>query len=364
MIDPVHGACPSGRGSRMWRRARTLTSSTVAVVAMASGASWFVGVSVLHDQVLDRGVYLSALDEAGTYRRLYSDVLTDAAVRALTDRAFEGLAGTGVDRQDAAAVANAALRLALPPAILRESTEALVSDVLSYLRGDRAALEAPVPVLHALGRIHPGAAAFADEVLSAASSLLLDHIEEVESFAQAVADGLADGQIPSMIPLVGGQPFAEDQLVAALEGLTAALVPADVREQVLAAVESREHRHALIVTALDALRTSLQKLSAELAADGDVNIDLIEVLVLASGQDRVALNARAESVRGLVARLPSASRYAGVALLLAGGAALTGLHRRRTSQAVTAMGVGLLSAGAVVWSGWMVVAQRRRLSAH
>ena len=234
-------------------RTRTLVESALAVMAMVAGSLWFVATSVLHDQVLDSGTYMRAFDESGASRRLYSEVLTDSAVRDLTDRLFDGLADVGVDREDAAAVANAALRLALPPAILRAAADAFVTDVLAYVSGERDTFDVPVPVLRALRDIDPAAASFLLDVVNAVSSFLLDHLEEVESFAQSVADGLAEGQIPAMVPLVGGRMVAEDQLVTALDGLTASLVPADVREQVLDAIGSQEHRDALIATALDAV---------------------------------------------------------------------------------------------------------------
>ena len=252
-------------------------------------------------------------------------------------------------------MANAALRLALPPAILRAAADAFVTDVLAYVSGERDTFDAPVPVLRALRDIDPAAASFLLDVVNAVSSFLLDHLEEVESFAQSVADGLAEGQIPAMVPLVGGRMVAEDQLVTALDGLTASLVPADVREQVLDAVGSQEHRDALIATALDATRSWLLDLSNKLAAGGDLTVDLVDAVVVASGHDHVAVAAQARSLRAWVAWVPSASRYAGLALVVAGAAALAGLHRRRASRAVAIVGSGLLSSGIAVWCGSLLL---------
>jgi hypothetical protein len=339
------------------RGASRRLAAAVAGMAVVVGALWFVGTSVLHDQVLTPGTYLRALDEAGAYRRLYSEVLTDGAVRDVTDRLFDGLAEAGVDRDDAAAVANAALRLALPPAMLRAGAEALVSGVLSYLRGDRATFEAPLAILDALQRSDPAAATLVREAVSAVASLLLDHLEEVASMVRAVADGLADGQIPLTLPLIGGRRVAEEQLMAVLDGLTATVVPAAVRTDALAAIESRDHRDALIDTALNALRSSLQELSDELAAGDDVDVDLVDALVVVSGQDRADVTARAESIRALVARFPSPSRYAGLALFLAGGGGLARLHRRLVSRAAIAVGSAVLVAGSAVWCSVVLVSR-------
>jgi hypothetical protein len=189
------------------------------------------------------------------------------------------------------------------------------------------------------------------------SALLLDHLEEVESFVRTVADGLVDGEIPEMVPLVGGRIVAEKQLVAAVDGLTATVVPADVRDEVVAAIGSRSERDALISTALSALRASLQTLSAELAAGGDVDVDLVDALAVVSGQDREDVAAHARPVRQLVAWAPSASRYAGLALLLGGGAALVALHRRRRGRVPAVVGLGLVSAGVAVWVGWVLLSR-------
>jgi hypothetical protein len=355
MTDTAHDADPANGLSSAWRhRAQTMAASTIAVMAMLAGALWFVGVSVLHDEVLDRGMYIRALDETGAYQRLYTDVLTDGTVRDLSGRLFDGLSAAGFDRQDAEAVANAALRLALPPALLREAADVLVSDVVSYLRGDPVLFEARVPVVHALESIDAPAARFVRETVSAISAMLMDHLEEVESWVRDVADGVEAGRIPSTVPLLGGRVVARD-LVTILDGLTARLVPADVRAEVLMGIDSRERRDALIATTVEALQSSLHLLSVELAAGGDLDVDVIDALVLATGGDRTELSARADAIRTLVARVPSPSRYGGLALVLGGGAALARLHRRRTSRAVAAIGLGLMSAGAAVWCAWQLM---------
>ena len=56
-----------------------------------------------------------------------------------------------------------------------------------------------------------------------------------------------------------------------------------------------------------------------------------------------------------MAWVPSASRYAGLALVVAGAAALAGLHRRRASRAVAIVGSGLLSSGIAVWCGSLLL---------
>jgi hypothetical protein len=146
--------------------------------------------------------------------------------------------------------------------------------------GTDRALDASVPVLQALRRIDPAAATFVRQAITAASSLLLEHLEEVESFLHALADGVADGQIPSTVPLVGGRLVAEGALTELLDGLTSTLVPPDVRGQVLAAVGSHDRRDALIAKALEALRSSLQDLSERLAAGRDIDLDLVATILV------------------------------------------------------------------------------------
>ena len=330
-----------------------LVIAALAAAAMVTGAVWFVGSSVLHDRVLDRRTYLDAFDEVDAYGRLYTDVLTDGPVRDATDRLFDGLAQLGVDRQDGSAVANAALRLTLPPAVLREVAQAFVAGLLAYLRDDSGNFEAFVPLDEILAHIDPAASELVEQAVIALSQLLADHVDDIESFIRAAFDALADGEIPVMVPVVGGRKVAEDQLIAVLDGLPGALLPADVLDDLLAALDSSEHRDAFIARALGSVRSSLQDLGHQLATD-DVEIDLIRVLVAVTGRDRAEVIAEAAHAKQGMAWAPSWSRYVGLGMFLVGGAGLCRRRRRRAPRAVS-LGVGVAAAGGAVSASWFVL---------
>ena len=346
-------------GGRAGGVGRVVTAA-LAAAAMGIGAVWFVGSSVLHDRVLDRRTYLDAFDEVDAYGRLYTDVLTDGPVRDATDRLFDGLAELGVDRQDGSAVANAALRLTLPPAVLREVAQAFVAGLLAYLRDDSASFEAFVPLDDILAHIDPAASELVEQAVAVLSQLLADHVDEIESFIRSAFDALADGEIPVMVPVVGGRKVAEEQLIAVLDGLPGALLPADVLDDVLAALDSSEHRDAFIAQALGSVRSSLHELGQQLAT-GDVEIDLIRVLVAVTGRDRAEVVAQAAHVKHVMAWAPSWSRYLGLALFLLGGA---GLCRRRPRRAAVSLGVGVAAAGGAAAASWFVLSRLIGLAAQ
>ncbi len=358
MIADLQPGRPRSQVAGTGRRVTRIASSAFAVVAIVIGAVWYVGVSVLRERVLDEDIYLDALDDTDAYRRVYSEVLTDSTVRNLLDELFDGLAELGVDRQDASAVGTAALRLAAPPAVLREAAAALTSGVVSYVRGDRSTLEAPMPVLAAVQRVDPAVAVFVRDAVATLSALLIDDLEEIESFARTVADGLADGQIPPMVPLIGGRFVAERQLVGVLDGPFATLLPAEFRAAVLDAIRSDDDRDALISWALAAMRSSLHELTERLSAGGDIDVDVINVLDVAFGDDGAQVAVEAGSIRRLVAWAPSWSRYAGLVSIVAGGNALVALHRRRRVRALVGVGVGLTAAGTSVWLAWSLLSGR------
>ena len=145
-------------------------------------------------------------------------------------------------------------------------------------------------------------------------------------------------------------------MVAVLDGLPGALLPADVLDDVVDALDSSEHRDALIARALGSLRSSLHELGHQLAT-GDVELDLIRVLVAVSGQDRAEVVAgRRTSSRSWPGCRRGRGTF-GLALFLVGGAGLCRRRPRRASASRQPRVRGSLAAGGAVGASWLVLSR-------
>jgi hypothetical protein len=321
----------------------------LAIIGIVVGATWFVATSVARNRVLGRDVVTRALVDTGASRRLYADVLSDDALRDAFAAQLGELADLGVDPDDTTAVASAALRLALPPAVVEDVTDTLASSILAYLRGDRERLEAPLPLLRTLDAVDPTMARTARDAIRALAVLLVADRADLESFGDTLASSLAEGQIPADVPVLGGRHVSEAQLLALLDGPPAAVLPPALRADVRAAFQTSEGRTELVSTALDAMASTLQRVVAQLDAGGDITVDLIGVVSMLTGNDRDALARDLQPVREVASLTRPWSSGAGAVLAAAGTLGLVAVWRRRWRVATLAVGVALLGAGGAVW---------------
>ncbi len=331
---------------------RSLLASVLAAVAVVVGVVVFVVGEVVHDEVLRADLYADALSERQVYRRLYSEVLTDPAVRDLTDRLLGDLNLAPQQRRDVIAVSNAVLRLALPPDVVDDLVRQILRQVFAYVRGDVARLELQVSVLDAIERTDEAGAVVARRALAAASSLVLDNLDAYALAAQAFADELLAGRVPSSIPVVGGSTVTEQQIIDALDAATRRGLPKAVRDQVVAALQSGDDRDALIAAGTVALRTRLRSFTARLEAGEDLELDLLSAIGLAAPSARDEVVEQLDQVRAVVRWIPSWSRNLGVLIAVAGGVALIVLHRRRLELGLTAVGGALVVGGTTAWLVW------------
>src|SRR6476646_3297373 len=91
---------------------------------------------IVRGKVLDEDTYTSALVSTDAYERVYTEVLADPEMAAIKEQLL-GRIGLGPSTPTQfRALATNALRWAVPPSSLQPATEQLISDVLTYVRGD------------------------------------------------------------------------------------------------------------------------------------------------------------------------------------------------------------------------------------
>ena len=141
---------------RVGRRAPTRHGTRSSRLVLAGCALIVVGTVlvsavVLARRLVDPGLHLDALDRADAFDRVYTEVLADPELAAVTDDLAGGLRPALTTQ--ARALATASLRLTLPPATLRSATESGVGAVLAYVRGDTDTLEVDVGVEAVIDRL-------------------------------------------------------------------------------------------------------------------------------------------------------------------------------------------------------------------
>ena len=348
-------------GSGVRRERFGLVGSLVSVVAllvMGVGAVGFVTASVVHDEVLKPDLYADAFAENEVYRRVYSDVLTDPAVRSVTDGLLGGFDFGGRDLADTTALSNALVRLAFPPDVLREVVDEILANVLAYLRGDSARLDTQVTLVGALERLDEAAAVAVRNVLAGAATQVLLNLDRYEASVRKFAEELAAGRIPTSVPVVGGNEVSEAEIIAAIDEATRFGLPVAVRDQVMAAVRSGEDRDALITAAATLTRSHLTALSAALATDGGLQLDYLDALGTRAGNPQHDTVARLNSIRDAIGWFPSWSRYVGAGMVAAGALTLLFVFRARLKRATAGAGCGFIVVGSVTWALWRLMSNR------
>ena len=125
---------------------RSLAGLLLGIVVFAGLFHYLVVVNV-SQRIEDPELYNAALGEADAYNRIYDEVLVDEAIEEQTGNLLGSLEIE--DSGEAVAV----LREVMPPAYLKEQTEANIERFTGYLRHEGEELEIYVELEEPLGRI-------------------------------------------------------------------------------------------------------------------------------------------------------------------------------------------------------------------
>ncbi len=125
---------------------RVLAGLLVGIVVFA-GLFYYLVVVNVSQRVEDPEVYNAAISDAGAYDRIYDEVLVDEAIEEQAGNLLGNLEIE--DNGEAVAV----LREIIPPAYLKEQTEANIDRFTGYLRHESEDLEIYVELDEPLGRM-------------------------------------------------------------------------------------------------------------------------------------------------------------------------------------------------------------------
>ncbi len=346
-----------GRSRVRWG---TLLGSVAAAAAVVVGVVAFVVGGVVHGHLLTAGLYTDALTQRQAYRRVYSEILVDPAVRDATNELLGELGLDPAQRRDVIAVSNAVLRLALPPDALDDLVDQLLRQALAYVRGDVEQLRTDLSVLGALDRTDEAGAVIMRRALTATSEVVLPNFDAYVAAVRAFLDDLAAGQLPTMLP-VSAEPAPDDEhLATAIEEAAPRPLPGQVRDQVTAAVQNGDERDALIAAGTSAPLARFEAAISRLVAGDDLRVDVLDAVGAASPSARREVTDRLADLRAAMRWLPSWTRAAGAGLAVAGAAGLVALHRRRLWLGLATTGGALLAGGAASLLLWD--SQRRRFA--
>ena len=110
-------------------------------------------VVVVRTEILDEDTYKSALVSTDAYERTYTEVFADPEFGDLQLALLGRLGLDGFVAVQARALQTNALRWTVPPSTLRTGTEAVITNVLGYVRGDTDKVDTDVAIDSVLDRI-------------------------------------------------------------------------------------------------------------------------------------------------------------------------------------------------------------------
>jgi len=120
---------------------RRLISGLLGIVFIFSYMA-YVAEQVVVDDLLDPDFYSGAMEDNRVYDRVYTDLLADRAFQDITEQLLGDIRIDVAWSPDVYGHIVSALRLILPPEVLRNAVERMLLELTAYLAGDRTRLRA------------------------------------------------------------------------------------------------------------------------------------------------------------------------------------------------------------------------------
>lgn len=325
----------------------------LALGALAGGYA-LVAVGQLVDRhVLDAGLYQDALVEADVYERTYTEVLVDPDVVDVTEQLLGDLTAEWLPPADARALATNTVRGVLPPSLVQQGTDRLISSSLAYVRGDVDRLDAELDLRPVVDRLEDAVTTYAMGALAAARDQPIDTLEGYRSAVTGFVTSVVAGRLPDTVPV----PAADLDPDAVAAVLDEAAVATGSDRPAVAALAGASHRDALAVAVDGALEARVREATTYLTErleDGRA-FDPVRKVADQAQRSRTTVVSGLDTVRDLVALFGSVTLGLGLALAVSGTLGTVLLHRSDGRRVARRLAAGVMAGGVLVGAAWLAV---------
>jgi hypothetical protein len=318
---------------------------------------------VVRTCLLDAGVYTSAMARSDAYDRVYTEVLADPELADVLERLLGDLdlPTSAPAAADLRTLGTTTARLALPPATLRRSTEAVVVATLAYVRGDADRLAPDLDVQAVLDRVDDAAEVHVAALLASVRTRVSTSVAEHRAALTEFVDDLSAGDVPAAVPVLATtDPGVAPDPATVVDAIVAAVGPRlspEARARVEAAALTGDQRDALVeavgVVVDGRAADTVRGLRADLEAGRE--LDVVGEIADHAHRSRAQVVDQLDTVRSAAGLFGPATAAAGGALMVAAGAGLVWQHRRRPRRAVLVVAATAAVAGLSLLVVWLLV---------
>lgn len=217
--------------------------------------------------VLDATTYQRALSEADAYDRVYTDVLTDPELIEAQENLLGSVTPEGLDAADARALTGNALRWALPPDRLQAGTDQLIDAIVAYLRGDVERLDGLVSISDVVDRVETTSVNYLRSALAHVETRAIDTSAAYADAVDAFARDIADGRLPSAIPVLIATKLSESEVADVVAAQVATRASDATADDADVALLAGDQRAVMTIVASEVVAGVAQRASDRLRAD-------------------------------------------------------------------------------------------------
>lgn len=363
--------------------------SVVLAVLFALSFSGYVVTKVVTGSLANSQFYTNAFRSNEIYRRVYSDLLADPALRDVTRQLLGGLR---VEPQAADAVyghAVSTLHLVLPPEELQRAVEDMIAELIAYLSGERdrfdatldfsAVLEDERLLDHVMTAVQAVESQFIAQTTVSGELLPRDDegriavdLNVLVSALDSHLDALAEGRLEALPPWINevetsqlseadrqriiavmmSAPGLDDSVESGVDGLTRA----EFQMQIEGALANDDLPGAIIIAARVFANVHARDVIATLRSELDGG-QLSGVTALATLADQTTgdLIAELNNLRDLVSYVRGDLMPLIVLVMFASLVGLMTLQGRQWRRIWRMTAVALISAGMTVLAAWTIL---------
>ena len=310
-----------------------------------------VTVSVVRSTFLRPSFYTGALDENEIHDRVYEELLADPELADVQER----LLGSHAPIPPQLEVA--VLRLVLPPERLRQGFDAVITEVVTYIRGDRDQLLGAVDVGTVLAEIKPVTTSFVEDKVAQLPPQALESFEAVLPRLREFAAVLARGDVPDSVPMTASLPEPAADAAQRILSVLGQGVSEGARREVTAALGAGDLRGAIEAAASEYASPEVEEDLSQLRASLDEGrrFEAVEALADAGGQRIGRVVDELDAVRAVARIFSPVVGYVASVLMVASLAAMALLHRSALRRAVLVCCSLVLASSLVVLWLWALI---------